>query len=85
MTTFTLRDGQVGEVRASALSSFEVLHKGDERVHTCFRHGVVDAGAHAAHGTVPLEGDEPLLLRLFEERAVEIRLRRMPWEWTIFA
>src|SRR5688572_19688474 len=52
----------------------EVLHVVDELAHALDRHGVVDGGAHAAHGAVPLQLHHALALGALEELLVQLRI-----------
>src|SRR6185312_620483 len=63
------------ERRLSAVAALEILHEGDERLHAGERHGVVDAGAHAADRAVTFEAHEPRRPRLGEEGRIELRPR----------
>src|SRR5687767_6499791 len=55
-----------------AVGFFEVAHAGDQRVASGGRERVVDARAHAADRTVPLEAGELALLRLCEEFLLQL-------------
>src|SRR5262245_41750374 len=63
--------------RAATLASGtrELLHVLDQRLDSGFRHGVVQAGAHAAHRAVALEAIEACGLGTLEEVGIHRLVR----------
>src|SRR6478736_7592490 len=56
----------------SAMATFELPHEGHQRRYALRWHGVVDAGTHAADGTVPLEIGEARLRGFGQEGLVQL-------------
>src|SRR6478736_1924946 len=60
----------------SAMATLELLHEADQCRDSFRRHGVVDAGAHATHRTMPFEVGEAGLRGFGQEGLVQFRLRQ---------
>ena len=59
----------------SAVPLLEVLHEGDEGVYRVLADRVVDARANPSDGAVALQSDQSGLLRLGDERLLELLAR----------
>src|SRR3954470_17721279 len=55
----------------SSMLRLELAHEIHQRLHSGYRHRVVDRRAHASHGAVALELQQAALLRLLEEFLIE--------------
>ena len=61
-------------MHSSRVPALELAHEADQRLDAGERHGVVQAGAHAAEDAMALEIGEAGRGRLLEKRRVEFRL-----------
>src|SRR6476620_5197735 len=68
--------GSLSLARVSAVTMGEILHESHQRVDPLGRHGVVEAGANAAHGTVALEVQQPGAGSLVNELLVQAGTRQ---------
>lgn len=66
---------------AASLQVFflEFFHEGNQGLYTFARHRVVDAGAHAANATVPLDALDPGFLGFGNKLRVKIGIARNEW------
>src|SRR5690554_1610779 len=53
--------------RSLTMTLFKICHELNQGVHGGLGYGVVEAGSHAAHATVPLEVEQPCRFRFGQE------------------
>mmetsp|Transcript_23641 Transcript_23641/g.51868 ORF Transcript_23641/g.51868 Transcript_23641/m.51868 type:complete len:296 (-) Transcript_23641:463-1350(-) len=64
----------MGHWHSLCVPGMELLHEVRQRLHTLNGHGVVDGGAHAAHGAVALQLQQPQLVGLLDEGLLQVRV-----------